>query len=57
MKSSWLNAQHSEVFKNGLYALLARLDPAQSRLKVTKILLFSSKMACFRRFLMKLANS
>ena len=26
------------------YARLARLDPAQSRLKVTKNLLFSSKM-------------
>ena len=29
------------------YALLARLDPAQSRRKVAKNLLFSAKMACF----------
>ena len=36
----WLNAQHSEVSKMLWYALLARLDPAQSRRKVTKNLLF-----------------
>ena len=32
------------------YALLACLDPEQSCLKVTKNLLFSSKMACFGHF-------
>ena len=35
-----LNAQHSEVSEMFSYALLARLDPAQSRRKVTKNLLF-----------------
>ena len=38
------------------HVLLARLDPAQTCLKVTKNLLFSAKMACFQSFLMKLAN-
>ena len=40
------NAQHSEVSKLVSHVLLARLDPAQSCLKVTKNLLFLSKMAC-----------
>ena len=40
LKPFWLNAQHSEVSKMLCYALLARLDPAQSRRKVTKKLLF-----------------
>ena len=39
------------------YVLLARLDPAQSWIKVTKNLLFSSKMAENKLFLMKKANS
>ena len=30
LKLFWSNAQHSEVFKMVCYALLARLDPAQS---------------------------
>ena len=38
------------------HVLLARLDLAQTCLKVTKNLLFSAKMACFQSFLMKLAN-
>ena len=41
LKPFWLNAKHSEVSKMLCYALLARLDRAQSRLKVTKNLLFS----------------
>ena len=43
LKPFWLNAKHSEVFKVVCYALLARLDPTQSRLKVTKNLLFHQK--------------
>ena len=39
--------------KRVFYALLARLDPTQSRLKVSANLLFSSKMACFQCFFMK----
>ena len=46
----WLNAQHSEVFKMLCYALLARLDPAQSCLKVTKNLLFHQKWLVFGHF-------
>ena len=44
MKPFWLNAQHSEVSKMLYYALLARLDLAQIRRKVTKNMLFSAKM-------------
>ena len=44
-----MNAKDSEVFKVVCHALLARLDPAQSPLKVLKNLgFFSAKMACFR---------
>ena len=57
LKFLWPNAQHSEVFVSVFYIFVARLEPAQSCLKVTKNLLFSSKMACFRSFLMKKANS
>ena len=39
------------------YALLARLDPAQSRIKVPKNLPFSSKMTENKPFLLKRANS
>ena len=39
------------------YALLARLDSTQSRRKVTKILLISSKMTENKLFLMKKENS
>ena len=39
------------------YALLVRLDPAQSRLKVTRNLLSSAKIAENKLFLMKKANS
>ena len=41
LKSLWLNAQYSEVSIVVCYVLLARLDPAQNSLKVTKNLLFS----------------
>ena len=41
----------------GGYALVVRLDHAPCRLKVTRDLLFSSKVACFRRFLLNKANS
>ena len=53
----WLNAQHSEVFKMLCYALIARLESAQIRLKVTKNLLFSPKMTENEPFLLKKANS
>ena len=46
-----------KFLKMVFYALLARPDPLQSRLKVQKNLLFSSKMACFRWFLLKKADS
>ena len=39
------------------YDLLARLDPAQSCLKVTKNLPFSAKIAENKPFLLKKANS
>ena len=39
VKPFWLNAQHSEISKMLCYALLGRLDPAQSRRKVTRNLL------------------
>ena len=42
LKPFWLNAKHSEVSKMLCYALLARLDPAQYRRKVTKNMLFSA---------------
>ena len=40
-----MNAQHSEDCKMVSYDLLARLVPLQSRRKVAKNLLFSSKIA------------
>ena len=36
-----MNYTYSEIFKNGLYAILASLDPAQSRLQVAVISRFS----------------
>ena len=57
LKLFWFNAQHSEVFKMVRYGLLARLDFAQSRLKVTKNFLFSAKIAENKPFLLKKANS
>ena len=55
LKPFWLNAQHSEVSKMLWYALLARLDPAQCRRKVTKNMLFSAKMTKNKPFLLKKA--
>ena len=52
-----MNAQHSEVFKMVCHDLLIRLVPPYCRLKALKNLLFSAKMACFRSFLLKKANS
>ena len=52
-----MNGQHSENFKMVCYDLLARLVPPHSRRKVLKNLLFTAKMACFRLFLLKTANS
>ena len=50
LKPFWLNAKHSEVSKMLCYALLARLDPAQCRRKVTKNMLFKQKWLVFGHF-------
>ena len=48
--------QIQKFSKTVSYASLVRLDPTKSCRKVAKNLLFSAKMACLWRFLMKTAN-
>ena len=48
LKPIWPNS-NLNFSKMVFFALLARLDYVLSRLKVSKNLLFSSKMACFKK--------